>query len=239
MVRQPRPQVAVKVYALLSFFDENPEHLRECVTSCAKVADHVVAVDGRYALYPDTRVRSPVSNANAIRGACAKAGLGLTLHTPNAPYAGGEVEKRAFMFRLAEGLTTPDDWYLIVDGDMLVHQVSDQARDILASANYPDTGEVLWQDIGPWGTPSNGHRFRSFFRALRGLTVRDTHWLYMCGNRYMWHVPSGDIATEPALDLIQHVTLHHRRHDRSEERDARQDAYYKAREENKAEIPPR
>lgn len=229
----------MRVYVLLSYFDEDPEHLKECVTSCAKIADHVVAVDGRYALYPDTRVRSPVSNANAIRGACAKAGLGLTLHVPNAPFAGGEVEKRALMFRLAEGLTTPDDWYLIVDGDMLVHHVINEARGTLASANNLDAGEVLWQDIDQWGTPSAGHRFRSFFRALRGLTVKDTHWLYMAGERYMWHTPDGNITMEPALDLTQYVTLHHRRHDRSKERDARQSAYYKLRQETNAEIPPR
>lgn len=226
------------IVALLSFWDENPEHLRECVTSCAKIADHVLAVDGRYGLYPDTRVRSPVSNANAIRGACAKVGLGCTIHTPNAPFAGGEIEKRSLMFRLGEALTTPDDWYLIVDGDMLVHHVSDEARGILESANYPDAAEVLWQDIGPWGTPSGPTRFRSFFRALRGLTVRDTHWLYMCGDRYLWHVPNGNMSPEPAWDLMQHVTLHHRRWQRDQDRNDQADAYYKAREAAGIEARP-
>jgi hypothetical protein len=43
----------MSVVGLISWWDESPTWLAASITSLGRFCDHVVALDGRYALYPD------------------------------------------------------------------------------------------------------------------------------------------------------------------------------------------
>lgn len=231
----------MKIFALLSWYDEDPAHLTRCVESLAPIADHLVCVDGAYRTFPGAQAASPVDQWLAIQCAAIRADLKCDALTPGAPWQGGEVEKRAAMFQYARDCgATPDDWLLIIDGDMLVADATG-AREALAAVTE-DVAEVRWRDVRPDGQFMSDLKFRSLFRALPGLTVKWTHWLYIVpegqGWRWLWHVPSGHPAPEPAADLSAHLTLHHRRLDRSGDRDAAARAYYQDRDAQNLERPP-
>jgi hypothetical protein len=81
------------------------------------VCDHVVALDGRYALFDDVRVASPQEQADAIAHAAYGAGVGLTLVQPRHPFR-DEMQKRTALFGLGElAATAHEDWFLILDAD--------------------------------------------------------------------------------------------------------------------------
>lgn len=233
----------VKVFALLCFYDEEPEHLHRCVSSLAGLADHVVAVDGAYAHYPDAKAASHPSQRFAIVKAAREAGIKRSIHVPPYPWQGGEVEKRAAMFQFARDAgATPADWLLILDGDMHVAK-SAGGREALAAVTE-DVAEVTIHNVRPDDYVYHTYpRFRSLFRALPGLTVKWTHFLYVApkevGWRYLWHTPSGHIAEhEPAANLTEDLTLHHRRLDRTAERDASARTYYQQRDARSLERVP-
>lgn len=106
---------------LLSFYDEPRELLALCIDGLARAGvGHVVAVDGRYALYPPSSDVSPAEQRAVIDGACRHHGIGLTMHVPPGPWEGNEPEKRTRMFALALGAASPGDWFFVCDADMAV-----------------------------------------------------------------------------------------------------------------------
>jgi len=235
----------VKVYALLSFYDEQPEHLKRCVESLKGFADVLVALDGAYATFPDGQRMSPMVQRFALQDAAYASGMSYRITEPYGLWP-GEVEKRAALFELARSAgATPDDWFLIIDADMELAQWKPEARDLLAATSR-DIGEVRWHDVQVDGVRHTTHTFRSMFRALPGLTVERTHFLYTvpldecCGDRadgccgrrrrFLWHTPDGHISGEPALDLTGAVTLHHYNSGRDPKRRRRALEYYAARD---------
>jgi hypothetical protein len=230
----------VKVYALLSWFDEAPEHLRRCVTSLKGFADVLVGVDGPYASFPHTSPESPSFQQWALSDA-VRTTTGLRPYLVSGRQWASEVEKRAVMFELGRlAGATPDDWFLIVDADMTLGRFTPEARERLAATDM-DVAEVRWHDVQINGNLTSTYAFRSMFRALPGLTVERTHYLYTvpcdqcddgcsdCGGTgrwFLWHTPDGHISHEPALDLTDAVTLHHFNSSRDPERRQRALDYY-------------
>lgn len=241
----------MKVYALCSWYDEDPRHLGRLVRSLKGFADVLVAVDGAYATFPGATAESPSVQHGALSDAVRSAGLRPYLVTPDVPWAGGEVEKRAAMFEYArQAGATADDWLLIVDADMALGYGSADTLGLLEATDC-DVAEVRWHNIQIDGKVAGEYRFRSMFRALPGLTVERTHWLYTvprecgCGRnwqcpecygfrqidsrrtrRFMWLLPNGHPSDEPILDLFGHVTLHHFNSQRGGQRKRRALAYY-------------
>lgn len=241
----------MKIWALCSWYDEKPEHLREMVESVAPLVDGVIAVDGAYALYPHARATSHPAQTMAIVNACKAHGLGYRVHLPAAPWQGNEVEKRAFMFELALRVADPmRDWLLIMDGDMLLDDGVDVATTRAAlEATECHVGEVTFGELAYGAAhPSqsatiHATRFRSLFRAVPGLTVEGTHWIYTVpefeGRRLMlWHGIDGWHSPEPAIDLMASVCLLHRPHGREVERTRNRARYYERREQACAERVP-
>lgn len=186
------------IVGLLSWFDERADHLGELVRSLAPFVDHLIAVDGPYALYPARSAGSPAVQAEVLRGATRAAGMGLTLVEPVVPWAGGEVEKRSLMFRVAEAVTTPTDWLFVIDGDEIVTDIGLDVHGTLGRTEF-DVGTVSgWQVNGPGRSP-----MRRFFRAQRGLTVVGTHCTYMAGDECLWG-PGQVPAVEMAELMVQH-----------------------------------
>lgn len=106
-----------RVIGLLNFWDESPTWLAATVASLARVCDHVVALDGRYALFGDERLASPQEQADAIAHAAYGAGVGLTLVQPRRVYL-DEMEKRTALFQYGLVEAEPGtDWFLVLDAD--------------------------------------------------------------------------------------------------------------------------
>lgn len=259
-------EAAVKVYALLSWYDEQPEHLTRCVRSLKGFADVLVALDGAYATFPNAQRMSAMKQRFALQDAAYASGISYKITEPYRPWQGGEVEKRAALFELARRAgATPDDWFLIIDGDMELASYTPEARELLA-ASALDIAEVRWHDVRVDGVQVTDNRFRSLFRALPGLTVERAHYLYVVpcdecdegrveydtdyglfggtdpcesckatGRRFLWHTPDGHFVEDDFLDLHEHVTLHHYNSGRDGERKRRAMEYYRHRDDHKLE----
>jgi hypothetical protein len=175
--------------------------------------------------------------------ACHVSGLGLTLHVPDHPFIGNEVEKRNLAFRLAELVTSENDWLLVVDADMVVTRSLGLADDL--AGTELDAATVQLVDRFDWHTddgrsilpPGSGvaqktsHAHRALFRARRGLEVVNAHYIYRypVGEswRYLWGPQS--VNLEPALNLA-HVEIEHWSRQRNAHRAERQKAYYESRD---------
>src|SRR5690242_19631086 len=109
----------MRLIAALSWYDEHPQYLTQLAQSLATIPiDTLVAVDGRYALYPGSQPYSSHEEHAALTDACRAHGISLTIHTPIQAWAGNETHKRTTLFALAHAHATPgQDWIIIADGD--------------------------------------------------------------------------------------------------------------------------
>lgn len=228
------------IVALLSWYDENPAWLGGLIASLTRgdQVGHVVAVDGAYALYPGKQPRSPDGQADAIREVCRAAGLGLTLHEPASPWVGNEVEKRNTMFRLAEQVSSPSDWYLVIDGDEIVtkwgHGVPETNMDVVEVTLWKHRPHVEPHER-PFVTKQVEEiHTRRIFRALRGLRVEGKHYIYRTDDQILW----GDHDPSEPLDQAKgayHIRLQHRNECRDLWRAKSARDYYELRDRLKIE----
>lgn len=228
----------MKIYALLSWYDEQPEHLRRCVRSLKGFADVIVGVDGAYATFPHTSAASSVIQHWTLSDTARTSGFGYYL-TYGRRWA-SEIEKRATMFQYGRDAgATAKDWFLIVDADMTLGHYAPETRDLLAASDA-DVAEVRFQNVQIDGKVAGTYRFRSMFRAIPGLTVERTHYHYTApedtdhthrsGRRFLWHLPNGHLSDELIVDLYDSVTLQHFNSGREPERRQRALDYYKDRD---------
>jgi hypothetical protein len=216
----------VKVIGLLSWYEEPVSWLAETVASAAKLCDHLIAVDGPYAEFPFA-LKKPASGteqAETILHTAAGAGIGCTIHASRQPWWGNEVEKRSFMFELAQTMTTPDDWLLVIDADEVLDGVPEDTRDLLEKAEA-DVAEVnLWVR----GDQETVFIQRRLFRALRGITYRDCHYVVTAPTETGVKILSGDERVhhlEPA-ELMLDLRMEHRSAQRTALRNGMKNQYY-------------
>lgn len=226
----------MRVVGLLSWYEEQPSWLVECVASAARLCDHIIAVDGPYAAFPGAfrRPFSGTDQADAILRTAAGAGIGCTIHSSREPWFGGEVQKRDFMFRLGEAFTTPEDWYLRIDADEILTSIPVDAKQRLAESSF-DVAEVsLWERPSFQAenltdmSGTNGVPFRCLFRALPGIGIEQAHYLVTVPTEDLPRVLVGDGVVhqqEPAEDLRDTI-LEHRSQQRSVTRKSLKNDYY-------------
>lgn len=218
----------MRIIGLLSWYEEPASWLAECVASVAKLCDHLVAVDGPYALYPGA-TRKPASGSeqvDTIVHTAAGAGIGCTVHVSREPWWGNEVGKRDFMFRLGTLVAQPGDWFLRIDADEVLTQVPADTRTLLAATSQ-DVAEVTMWERGD-GQDSQ-FPLRALFRALPGIGIQQAHYVVtapgedgrtrvLCGNDSVHHAETAEALWD--------VRLEHRTQHRSAMRKAQKDAYY-------------
>lgn len=147
------------------------------------------------------------------------------------------------MFSLALTEAEPmRDWFLIADADVSIGDVHG-ARGALADARA-DVATVRCLNIRPDGKTMSDVSHRALFRAVPGLTVLGTHWLYAViqrgmPTRYLWLTPAARMSDEPVADLTEHVTIEHRNLDRGADRAWASRMYYRKRDELCLERAPR
>jgi hypothetical protein len=221
----------VKLAALLCWFDEPVDWLAGCVASLAKArVSHVVAVDGAYGLYPGAMRTwtSPGDQAHVIMETARNLDVGCTVHVPDGPFAGNEVEKRSLAFEL--GRSTAADWFLVVDADELVLQAPFDLAAALDSTGE-DVANVMMVERGDLGGMYPSPRL---FRNQPGLRLHDSHYLYVhdLAARGLAHDPGF-----PAADLLD-LRLEHRHRDNWSQRRKAQHEYYELRDELGIERAP-
>lgn len=216
----------MRTIGLLSWYEEPAAWLAECVASVARLADHLVAVDGPYGLFPGAAARpfSGTDQAETIARTAAGAGMGCTIHTPRRPWWGGEVEKRDFMFRLASTFAEPGDWLAVVDADEVVTDVPADLAKRLAAAERDVAEVTIWErgDVG------GEDLYRRLFRALPGIGVQQAHYVVTAPGENGTRVLCGHDGThqiEPAESLWD-VRIEHRSNQRSPVRQAMKAQYY-------------
>jgi hypothetical protein len=239
----------MKIVAILCWYDESPTWLSHVIAGAARAGcSHVVAVDGPYALYSSTERSSGVEQQDAIARACHASGLGLSMHVPDHAFIGNEIEKRNLAFRIAEQVTSEDDWLLVVDADMVVTRALGLRHDLegteldVASVQlvdrydwHTDDGRSILPD-GSGVAQKTSHAHRALFRARRGLEVVNAHFIYRYPHgedwRYLWGPENWNL--EPALNL-PNVEIEHWTRQRNAHRAELQKAYYATRDEARVE----
>lgn len=219
----------MRVIGLLSWYEEPASWLAECVASLAPLCDHLVAVDGPYALFPGA-IRKPASGgeqADTIARTAAGSGIGCTIHVPREPWWGNEVGKRDAMFRLAMSIAEPGvDWLLRIDADEAFTQIPADTRKHLGETEL-DVAEVTMWERGD-GQDSQ-FPIRILFRALQGIGIRQAHYVVTAPGAGGTRVLVGNDQVhrmEPAMGLPD-VRLEHRTRQRSAMRRAQKDDYYR------------
>ena len=216
----------MKVIGLLSWYEEPVSWLAETVASAAKLCDHLIAVDGPYVEFPFalTKSASGTEQAETILHTAAGAGIGCTIHASRQPWWGNEVGKRSFMFELAQTITTPGDWLLVIDADEVLSQVPGDTRGLLEKSEA-DVAEVqLWER----GDQDKAYVQRRLFRALRGIRYQDCHYVVTAPADAGAKVLSGDPRVhhlEP-VEALWDVRLEHRTSKRGAVRTGLKNQYY-------------
>lgn len=187
--------------------------------------DHLCALDGPYAQWPDQRVRSTPLEHAVLRRACDNVGIGITIESRGRPWK-TEMDKRTNLFRMGDRQEA--DWFLVIDADTVVLHTGSDCKQQLAEL---DT-DVAWSHfVEP--RPSGSHKpfeLRNFFRAIPGITVGPNHYTYTTPDgRRLW----GRHPCEPAAEIS--VLLEHRSFLRPADRFQASRAYYRTRDESAIE----
>lgn len=241
----------MKVIGLLNFYQESALWLAATVASASKCIDHLIACDGAYFLFPDGAPHSGAEQAAVINEVAQAHNLGCTIHAPQETWAGNEVEKRAFLFTLAETISDPDDWYMVIDADEVVTDAPPNLRERLEAADEDVAEVTFWERDDIEFTPKKAKAARQFdwpakheypirilFRAIRGLTVERNHYTYTTPDkRVLWGNRSSTVQQEPALDC-KDLRIEHRTNFRDLARRNAAKEYYGRRDRVGAESDP-
>jgi len=233
----------MRIVGLLSWYEEDPAWLAEMIASLPTAGiEHLIALDGAYALFPGGTATSDASNVQAIQAACEAAGITYSIHQPVEVWEGNETEKRSALFELAEQVTDESDWYFVMDADETITVVPENFIARLEETNL-DVGMVTFQEPPQEETgPAPNFRWqrkrrypiRVLFRAIRGLRVVGNHWTYVTPHgRRLWGQNKRTLET--ALDCTD-LEIFHRSDLRNEARRADQYAYYETRDQEQVEL---
>jgi hypothetical protein len=255
----------VKLVAILVWYDEDPQLLYDAVFRLGQIpVDALVAVDGAYALYPGGTGSSPPSNHTAIGAAARAIGISATIHSPARPWEegtrpgdeSGAIRQRTLSIRLAETLTDPDDWFLVLDADHVLLRVDPTFRQQLeasdkevatyalvqrprhASELSPVEREVVALHADEWPGTIDApeiEAIRMLYRARRGLRYGPLHFQVTGPTGRLWGL--GNETLLPAEDLTAAIVFEHAWERRTDDRHRANLEYYERRDDAGLEDP--
>jgi hypothetical protein len=174
----------VKVTAMLAWYDEDPAILHRAVSSLGVIADHVIALDGRWNLYPGETQSSPPEQADAIRQGAADAGI--TGETFPAQQWTGQVQKRNRLLWLACNgsdwiMPLDADWELTGDRDAIRAELeTTQADALIVPFHTPLNKDANLEDVAAtgWHAGMAGQTVHEplIWRTLEDMRVENFHW---------------------------------------------------------------
>lgn len=234
-----------KICALISWYDEAPSWLAACVASLAGVADHIVAVDGAYQLYPNAHAASPIEQQLALVETAAAARIPLTLHIPGEPWEGNEVEKRnaTVQIALAAVAHDPSWWLCVVDADMRVTLNTGGLKQRLARTRNDVAEWGLRERLDVEANPRLARAarlgtlqketlmcIRGIYRADPSLRYEGAHYVVRNDNGYLFGAPE-NVERLPATDVSMELEFDHLTQLRDLERREQSHTYYRNRDE--------
>jgi hypothetical protein len=224
---------AMRLIATLSFFDEEPELLRECISRLRTIGvDVLVAVDGPYDLYPSEKQGSSFETVKAILDE-ADTSLGLILRN-KASWVGNEVEKRNYMLEIALSIAKEGDWLLVVDSDHMWEMVEPKTRslkDWLQATAY-DVAQVGIAECALDAEQEYWYEARLLLRAKPGMRYDGSHWRVRFTDGFaVATLKAGDQASDKYVrDLTDVARVRHVVYEQPPERRERQTTYYEGRD---------
>ena len=225
----------MRLHGLLCFYDEPVKNLIACLAALADAGvDHVIALDGRYAMYPGDEAASDPEQHAAIQFACRELAMACTLHVPSEPWPRNEPQKRTALFTLAAGLADEGDWFWVQDADQIVTKWPDDLKDRLAATEQPVAEltmvDTVAQRLQHRSLPPT-FALRCMFRA-QPIKVGPAHCDYIgADGSALWH-GHGIGESVDALDLTDVLTVEHRPNARPMERKLRKAEFYRRRDES-------
>lgn len=231
---------------MLCWYDESASWLGTATAGLARFCDHIVAVDGAYALYPDSKARSHPNQAEAIVHTAEAQGVAVTLHQPADVWWGNEVEKRNKSLDIVRAYAEEgEDWLCIFDADYHIkvcqpdsirHELSTTDCDV---ATYGIVEGEDWLALeNPLATETSIKtewvtKTRDLYRVNATLKCGPAHGDYSIqmfpfAGVKKWLRGPYDLAH--AHDVSGFLTAYHRTKDRAMVRRTAQKGYYQMRD---------
>lgn len=222
----------------MSFYDEPVTALITAISSLKLAGvDHLVALDGRYSMFPGEQAASDANQHAAIVMTCRELGVDLTLSVPTEPWEGNEPAKRTALFALGWALADDGDWFLILDADTVITKWPGEVRSLLertesetAVVNVLDTValRINQRNMPPY------FEYCGLFKA-QPITVGPHHAMYSRADGQALWAGNGEPSPVPALDLTKRVLIEHRPDSRPVERQQAKVTYYTDRDQERIE----
>lgn len=227
----------IRLVAMMSVYDEQPERIRQCVRDVHKLGvTHAILVDGAYALYPGGEPTSSPAMHKAFTDQARWEGIDAVVHAPNEVWAGNEVEKRQAMLTIAQEITNEGDWLMPWDGDFHLHVQQDVRGLLERDGDGWDFADIQLTD-SPYD--DGWYWIRLFLRARRDLRFGANHYTYLFGERdqLRWRDGTerrstvvGPRAEDLEYGLKTEAKIKHRPEDRAPGRRGKQVTYYMKRD---------
>lgn len=228
----------MRLIALTSWYDEPVSMLIASIASLKTAGvDHLVAIDGAYALYPDAQPASDPNQLAAIHMTCRELDMGCTVHVPAGVWEGNEPEKRTALFSAGWAVANQGDWFMIHDADTVVVKAPEDLKDRLAGSGFEvakvNVHDMVAARIKQRDLPEY-FEYCGLFKA-QPIKVGPHHAQYRTADgRYLW-VGNGEHPPVPALDLTRSLTVEHRPDQRPPERLLAKGGYYGNRDQARVE----
>lgn len=212
------------IAAVLCWYDEPPHFLDRCIRSLADIADILVAHDGAWHPYPSPQPRSPREQHQTLADSSRAAGL--TLLAPASKIWSSQIAKRA---AAAHAASQRADWILSIDADEWIdHADPHTLHEQLAHTDL-HVATVAHRNVTGDDHPNVDLPLRRIYRAHPTLTVTGSHQGYQLGNLQLDGDTRDGLQLEPALNLTEHIRIHHTPRSRSPQRNAAAKTYRHAR----------
>jgi len=174
----------VIVTAMLSWYDEPPELLREAIEGAAVLADRVVAADGAFSLLDDAKPESELSQEHAIITEAERWGLDVEFLPPRI-YK-GQIGKRNALLKHATRPTLKADWdsnwVFPLDADWKIVGDRSAIRSELAMLHgkgFEQVSVPFMEPLNPeFGVRLAVDRIPLIMRAMPGMQIEQAHWIY-------------------------------------------------------------
>lgn len=213
----------MKIIAMLSFYDEDPQWIEELMVGVSQFADVLVAIDGAYDLYKGERKFSE----RQITAPMFASGIEHVHLDIGHEWSGNETEKRQYMLDKALDISEPGDWLMIVDSDYLFKEIP--RIDIFRKTLQTTSAEAIDINFYESEDGTGVHKMRMFMRALPGMFMDGNHFTYRLPDGRHHHVLVRD-STAPSIQA-EDILVQHRCYLRDEKRREDQTAYYEQRDE--------
>lgn len=237
----------MRIHGIFSWFDESPSWIGTAIASLGRFCDHILAIDGAYALYPGGKPKSHPNQVETILHTAEAAGVGCTIYQPQEVWWGNEVEKRNKAFDIVRSYAEEDvDWLCIFDADYHVvrcqpdsirHELANTDCDV-ATYGIIETEDWLSNGANSLATQSKIEtqwvsQTRDLYRCHASLLVGPAHGDYSRISNSKWKQVwlRGPYDLEPAHDISGFLTVYHRTKDRALVRRNAQQGYYQMRDQ--------